>query len=189
MRFCDLATLLGTGALVAAGAADASLASVPLTLRSPVFDPGAAIPRKYTCEGSDVSPPLAISGIPGGARSLVLIVDDPDAPDPKAPKRTWVHWVVYNLPPDLDRLGENAQPEQFPGAAVALNDWKRSAYRGPCPPIGRHRYFHKLYALDVSLPDLGPNASKRDVEAAMAGHIVGEAVLVGTYEKTPTRSS
>jgi Raf kinase inhibitor-like YbhB/YbcL family protein len=150
-------------------------------LRSSAFPDGSPIPAKYTCQGEDVSPPLAWSGIPDGAKSLVLIIDDPDAPDPRAPKMVWVHWVVYNLPPDVAGLADGAKalPQ---GAMVGLNDWKRAAYGGPCPPIGRHRYFHKLYALDVVLPDLG-QATKSKVEAAMEGHILAQAQLVGTYQK------
>jgi Raf kinase inhibitor-like YbhB/YbcL family protein len=167
----------------------ASLISLPLTaeekmtlhLSSPAFLDGTPIPAKYTCEGDDISPALAWSGMPKGTKSLVLIVDDPDAPDPKAPKMVWVHWVVYNLPPDAASLAEGMKvlPQD---AKAGLNDWRRAAYGGPCPPIGRHRYFHKLYALDVVLPDLG-QATKSKVEAAMKGHILAEAWLVGTYQK------
>jgi Raf kinase inhibitor-like YbhB/YbcL family protein len=121
------------------------------------------------------------SGIPDGATSLVLIVDDPDAPDPRAPKMVCIHWVVYNLSPDATGLAEGVT--DLPGdAKVSLNDWKRPAYGGPCPPVGRHRYFHKLYALDVVLPDLG-HATKSKVEAAMKGHALAEGQLVGTYQK------
>jgi phosphatidylethanolamine-binding protein (PEBP) family uncharacterized protein len=137
-----------------------------LELSSTAFGPGAAIPRRYTCEGNDVSPPLQWRGVPTGAESLVLIVDDPDAPDPRAPKMTWVHWVLANLP-----------------VVEGLNDWKRTGYGGPCPPIGRHRYFHKLYALDTVLGGL-KHPTKAQVEAAMKGHVLAHAELVGTYEKT-----
>jgi Raf kinase inhibitor-like YbhB/YbcL family protein len=152
-----------------------------LRLNSPAFLDGTPIPAKYTCEGEDISPPLAWSGIPDGTKSLVLIVDDPDAPDPKAPKIVWVHWVVYNLPPGADGLAEGLKvlPQD---AKVGLNDWKRTAYGGPCPPIGRHRYFHKLYALDVVLPNLD-QATKASVEGAMKGHILAETQLVGTCQK------
>jgi Raf kinase inhibitor-like YbhB/YbcL family protein len=155
--------------------------NMTLRLSSPTFLDGKPIPARYTCEGEDVSPPLAWSGVPGGTKSLVLIVDDPDAPDPKAPKMVWVHWVIYDLPPDVAGLAEGVKvlPRE---AKVGLNDWKRAAYGGPCPPIGRHRYFHKLYALDVVLPNLG-QATKVKVEAAMKGHILAEAQLVGTYQK------
>ena len=123
-----------------------------LELVSTAFTHGGEIPAKYTCEGKDVSPPLAWQGVPDGTKSLVLIVDDPDAPDPAAPKMTWVHWVVFNLPADVAGLPEAASGKALPkGAVSALNDWKRADYGGPCPPIGRHRYFHKLYALDQGL--------------------------------------
>ena len=153
-------------------------------LTSSAFSPGGAIPAQFTCEGSDVSPPLEWTGPPAGTKGLVLIVDDPDAPDPKAPRMTWVHWVLYNLPPAAGRLAQGVRSSDLPeGTREGKNDWKRTGYGGPCPPIGRHRYFHKLYALDVVLPDLGP-ATKAEVEKAMEGHVVGKAELVGTYEKT-----
>jgi len=153
-------------------------------LTSAAFSPGGVIPAQFTCEGSDVSPPLEWTGVPAEAKSLVLIVDDPDAPDPKAPRMTWVHWVLYNLPPAAGGLAQGVRSSDLPeGTREGKNDWKRTGYGGPCPPIGRHRYFHKLYALDVVLPDLGP-ATKAEVEKAMEGHVVGKAELVGTYEKT-----
>lgn len=152
-----------------------------LALQSKSFTHQGEIPEKHTCEGSDVSPELSWSGVPAAAKSLALIVDDPDAPDPRAPKTTWVHWVVYNLPVSTTHLPEGVRALP-PGARDGTNDWKRSGYGGPCPPIGRHRYFHKLYALDVVLPDLGA-ATKTALEKAMHGHIVGEAQLIGTYEK------
>ncbi len=155
-----------------------------LKLLSTAFKDGGAIPRQYTCQGADISPPLAWSGIPPGTKSLVLIVDDPDAPDPKAPKMIWVHWVIYNLPPSSNGLAEGVAAHALPtGTMVGLNDWKRAAYGGPCPPIGRHRYFHKLYALDTVLTGLTQPA-KVDVEAAMQNHILAQAALIGTYEKT-----
>jgi Raf kinase inhibitor-like YbhB/YbcL family protein len=154
-----------------------------LVLTSAAFAALGAIPTLHTCEGRDVSPPLAWTGVPAGAKSLVLIVDDPDAPDPKAPRTTWVHWVLYNLPPSSTGLAEGITASALPaGTREGQNDWKRTGYGGPCPPIGRHRYFHKLYALDVLLPDLGP-ATKADVEAAMKGHVLAQAELVGTYQK------
>ena len=152
-------------------------------LNSQAFTHQGEIPVVHTCEGEDVSPPLTWTGTPDGARSLVLIVDDPDAPDPRAPRMTWVHWVLYNLPPDAAGLPQGVPRTGLPpGTREGLNDWKRTGYGGPCPPIGRHRYFHKLSALDVELPDLG-TASKAVVEKAMAGHVLAEAVLVGTYQK------
>ena len=154
-----------------------------LVLTSTAFAALGAIPTLHTCEGRDVSPPLAWTGVPATAKSLVLIVDDPDAPDPKAPKMTWVHWVLYNLPPTTTGLAEGVASSALPpGTREGTNDWKRTGYGGPCPPIGRHRYFHKLYALDVLLADLGP-ATKTDVEAAMQGHVLAQAELVGTYQK------
>jgi Raf kinase inhibitor-like YbhB/YbcL family protein len=153
-------------------------------LSSPAFAPGEEIPAPFTCEGRDVSPALDWSGVPEAARSLVLIVDDPDAPDPKAPKMTWVHWVLYNLPPGSRGLAEGVTPDALPpGTRQGLNDWKRTGYGGPCPPIGRHRYFHKLYALDVALGDLR-TPDKAALERALKGHVLAEARLVGTYEKT-----
>ena len=126
-----------------------------LVLTSSAFVAGGEIPSLYTCEGRDVSPPLSWSGVPDGAKSLALIVDDPDAPDPKAPKMTYVHWVLYNIPPGASGLPEAVSAARLPpGTREGKNDWDRLGYGGPCPPIGRHRYFHKLYALDVELPDL-----------------------------------
>ncbi len=151
-----------------------------LTLRSPAFQNGCDIPEKYTCQGQNVSPPLSWSGVPKAAKSLVLIVDDPDAPDPRAPKMIWVHWLVYNLPPSIMLLEEGAN---LPcNTEMGLNDWKHTKYDGPCPPIGRHRYFHKLYALDTVLDGL-IKPSKADIEKAMQGHILDQAQLVGIYQK------
>jgi Raf kinase inhibitor-like YbhB/YbcL family protein len=155
---------------------------MPLTIESSAFQPNGNIPRKHTCEGNDVSPPLAWRGEPGNTKSFALIVDDPDAPDPKAPKMTWVHWVVYNLPASTHALAEGASRKMPAGARDGKNDWKRPGYGGPCPPIGRHRYFHKLYALDVELPDLH-EPTKAQLEAAMKGHVIAQAELVGTYQK------
>jgi Raf kinase inhibitor-like YbhB/YbcL family protein len=155
-------------------------ATMTLRLTSPSFEHEKEIPIRHTCEGADVSPPLAWSGLPAGTQSLALIVDDPDAPDPRAPKKTWVHWVVYDIPPNTTALSEGAALP--PGARDGRNDWKVTGFRGPCPPIGRHRYFHKLYALDVMLRDLG-EPDKAALEAAMKGHILGEATLIGTYAK------
>ena len=152
-----------------------------LTLTSRAFAHQAEIPAKYTCEGSDVSPPLAWADVPAGTRSLALIVDDPDAPDPAAPKMTWVHWVLYNIPPEANGLAE-AVRKPPPGTLDGTNDWHRTGYGGPCPPIGRHRYFHKLYALDTMLPDLR-HPTKAVLEQAMASHILAATELVGTYQK------
>ncbi len=156
-----------------------------LKLKSSAFGPHESIPVRYTCEGEDISPPLAWTGVPDEARSLALIVDDPDAPDPAAPKMTWVHWVLYNLPPDTNALPEAAKSLPA-GAREGRNDWKRTGYGGPCPPRGRHRYFHKLYALDVELPDLG-RPSKARLEEAMHGHVLDSAELVGTFQKGNSR--
>ena len=154
-----------------------------MTMTSPAFAHQGEIPTRHTCEGDDVSPALDWSGVPEGARSLVVIVDDPDAPDPKAPKMTWVHWVLYDLPPTATGLGEHVAASALPaGTRQGQNDWKAVGYRGPCPPIGRHRYFHKLYALDTVLGDLG-RATKVEVEKAMKGHVLGSAELIGTYQK------
>lgn len=153
-----------------------------LTVTSPAFKHNGSIPALYTCDGQDISPALNWSGVPANAKSLVLIVDDPDAPDPAAPKMTWVHWVLYNIPPAATGLAEGIKESALPaGTLQGLNDWKRTGYGGPCPPIGRHRYFHKLYALDDVLPDL-KRPTKTQVEKAMQGHVIGEAVLLGTYQ-------
>jgi Raf kinase inhibitor-like YbhB/YbcL family protein len=154
-----------------------------MKITSTAFAPMGSIPPRHTCEGDDVSPPLGFAGVPGGARSLALIVDDPDAPDPRAPKRTWVHWVLYDLPPGAAGLPEDAQPAALPaGTRQGKNDWGKTGWGGPCPPIGRHRYVFKLYALDTVLPDLG-RPSKADLEKAMEGHVLERAELVGTYQK------
>lgn len=155
-----------------------------MELKSSAFDHQGEIPRKYTCDGEDHSPPLAWSDLPAGTRSLALIVDDPDAPDPKAPKRVYVHWVLYNIPPDTRTLAEAIRPAHLPtGTLEGFNDWGRTGYGGPCPPIGRHRYFHKLYALDALLPDL-QRPTKAQLLAAMEGHILAETHLMGTYQRT-----
>jgi len=154
-----------------------------LTITSTAFAGNGAIPALYTCEGKDLSPPVAWSGVPAGAKSLALIVDDPDAPDPAAPKMTWVHWVLYGIPPSATGLAEAVKPAALPsGTREGSNDFRRTAYGGPCPPIGRHRYFFKLYALDTTLADL-KQATKAALEKAMQGHVLAQATLVGTYQK------
>ncbi|WP_363320007.1 YbhB/YbcL family Raf kinase inhibitor-like protein [Nitrosomonas sp.] len=154
-----------------------------LTLTSPSFTHGGMIPTLYTCDGQDISPALSWSGVPDHAKSLVLIIDDPDAPDPDAPKMTWVHWVLYNIPPHVNELPENIAGNKLPtGTLQGINDWKRTGYGGPCPPIGVHRYFHKLYALDVVLPDL-KHPTKSELEAAMQGHIITQTELIGRYHR------
>jgi Raf kinase inhibitor-like YbhB/YbcL family protein len=152
-----------------------------MELGSPDFTPGGEIPRRHTCEGEDLAPALQWSGVPAQARSLALIVDDPDAPDPAAPQRTWVHWVLFDLPPSATGLPQGGRPLPA-GTREGLNDWRRSGYGGPCPPIGRHRYFFKLYALDRTLGALA-RADKAAVESAMRGHVLAQAELVGTYRK------
>jgi Raf kinase inhibitor-like YbhB/YbcL family protein len=156
---------------------------VTFRLESPSFAHGGEIPRQYTCEGEDVSPELRWSDVPEGTKSLALIVDDPDAPDPKAPKLTWVHWVLYDLPPAAAGLPESVSDSALPeGTRQGKNDWGVTGYGGPCPPIGRHRYFFKLYALNRMLGDLG-EPKKAELLKAMEGRVVGEVQLMGVYEK------
>ena len=170
-------------ALVATLACGPASAEGTMKLTSTAFGENQSIPKLYTCEGKDMSPPLAWSGVPANAKSLALIVDDPDAPDPAAPQMTWVHWVLYNIPASATGLAEGIAPGALAkGTLEGLNDWKRTGYGGPCPPIGRHRYFHKLYALDTVLPDL-KKPNKGALEQAMKGHIVAQTQLVGTYQK------
>lgn len=152
-------------------------------LTSSAFSDNGKIPTKYTCEGHDLSPPLQWSDGPAGTKSFALIVDDPDAPDPAAPKMVYVHWVVIKIPPGVTSLAENAAMSGLPaGADQGGNDFGNQTYGGPCPPIGRHRYFFKLYALDTDLSNL-KNVKKADVEKAMQGHILAQAQLMGTYQK------
>jgi len=152
-----------------------------MELKSTAFADHGAIPRRHTCEGEDLAPALQWSGVPSGTASLALVVDDPDAPDPAAPQRTWVHWVLLDIAPDAAGVPEGGRPLP-PGAREGLNDWKRAGWGGPCPPIGRHRYVFKLYALDRALPTLA-RPTKAALEQAMRGHVLAEAVLVGTYQK------
>ncbi len=152
-------------------------------LTSPHLSEDGSIPRRFTCEGDDVSPGLSWTDPPDGTAAFALIVDDPDAPDPAAPQRTWVHWVLYDLPATLRGLPEGAGGAKLPaGTRVGLNDWQRAEYGGPCPPIGRHRYFFRLFALDRPLGDLG-RATRADVDRAMEGHVLAQATLMGTYQK------
>jgi hypothetical protein len=154
-----------------------------LSITSADFQTGGSIPAIHTCDGSNTSPALSWSGAPPGTKSLALIVDDPDAPDPAAPQRTWVHWVVYNIPPQATSLPSGIKASDMPaGTKVGQNDWKDAGYGGPCPPIGRHRYFHKLYALDTVLPDLG-HATKAQLEKAMQNHVLAKSELIGTYQR------
>jgi Raf kinase inhibitor-like YbhB/YbcL family protein len=177
-RRCALAV---AALLLAAGAPAGRSDPAAFALRSPAFEPGAGIPSRHTCEGEDVSPPLSWSEPPAGTRSFALVVDDPDAPDPAAPKRTWVHWVVYGIPGDARALAEGAG-ERPAGGRSGRNDWGRAEWGGPCPPIGRHRYVHTLYALDADLGDLGA-PTKAELQRALEGHVLGRAELVGTYQK------
>jgi Raf kinase inhibitor-like YbhB/YbcL family protein len=160
--------------------------AMSLALKSEAFAQGGEIPAKYTCQGEDLSPPLSWADAPPGTKSFALIVDDPDAPDPRAPKMTWVHWVLYNIPANATGIVQgagNTNGALPPGTAAGLTDFKKTGYGGPCPPIGRHRYFFKLYALDTVLGDLS-RPTKNALENAMAGHIIGKAELMGTDEKS-----
>jgi Raf kinase inhibitor-like YbhB/YbcL family protein len=145
-----------------------------LTIASPAFKHNGSIPEKYTCDGADVNPPLVIEGAPPGAKSLALIVDDPDAP-----RGTWVHWVVWGMDPKTKEIKEESVPA---GAKQGMNDFRKRNYGGPCPPSGTHRYFFKLYALDIA-PELGPEATKAALEKAMTGHILAQAEIIGLYKR------
>ncbi len=154
-----------------------------LRLSSSAFEHLGTIPRRYTCEGEDISPPLSWTDPPSATRSFALLVEDPDAPDPEAPKMTWVHWVLYNVPADVRALAEAVAAEELPEEVLhGLNDWKRTGYGGPCPPIGRHRYFHKLYALDAMLEDQG-RPTRAKLLKAVEGHVLAGAELIGTFRK------
>ena len=153
------------------------------TLSSPAFEHEGRIPRRYTCEGEDLSPPLTWSDPPDGTAALALIVEDPDAPDPAAPKMTWSHWVLYDIPADARSLAEGAGNDVRPlGARDGLNDWRRPGWGGPCPPVGRHRYFFRLYALDAKLGDLG-RPTRGEILRRIEPHVLGVAELMGTYRK------
>jgi hypothetical protein len=171
-------------ALAGASAAPAQEGAT-MRLRSTAFAAGGEIPARHSCDGTDVSPPLAWSEVPSGTKSFALVVDDPDAPDPRAPRMRWVHWVLYDFPADARELREAVRgtADLPPGTRIGTNDWKKTAWGGPCPPVGRHRYFFTLYALDVVLGDRGP-LTKRDLEAEMKGHVLDKAELVGTYERS-----
>jgi Raf kinase inhibitor-like YbhB/YbcL family protein len=156
---------------------------MPLNIMSPSFAQNSEIHARHSCDGNDTSPALAWTGVPTGTKSLALIVDDPDAPDPDAPKMTWVHWVLYNLSPGTTGLGEDIADNDLPeGTLQGVNDWQRTGYGGPCPPIGKHRYFFKLYALDTVLPDL-KHPDKAALEKAMRGHVIAQAELIGLYQR------
>lgn len=161
---------------------------MPLSLRSSAFSHNGSIPLVHTCDGADSSPPLDWSDAPETAKSLALIVDDPDAPDPAAPKRTYVHWVLYDIPVSAKGIDGAAEGGGLPkGTREGKNDWEKTGYGGPCPPIGRHRYFFKLYALDTTFGDRG-SVNKAELELLMQGHVIDKTELIGTYQrKTITR--
>jgi len=155
-----------------------------LRISSRAFTDSEPIPRKYTADGENITPPLEWTDAPSNTVSFALIVDDPDAPDPRAPLRTWVHWVLYDIPASVHALPADVGKVGLPaGTREGLNDWKHTRYGGPAPPSGRHRYFHKLYALDVELPDLS-HPTKAQLLRAMKGHVLGECQLIGTYESS-----
>lgn len=154
---------------------------MPLIIASPAFTQNGRIPSRHTCDGANLSPALEWSGVPAGTKSLALIVDDPDAPDPAAPKMTWVHWVLYNIPPGEKGLKEGIA-ELPAGTLQGCNDWKRTGYGGPCPPIGKHRYFFRLYALDTVLDNLG-NPARAKLEKSLLGHVIAHTELVGLYQR------
>ncbi len=183
MRARRLQTLLASAVWLASGPGASAEETMAFTLRSPEFSSRAEIPAKYTCEGADLSPPLAWSDPPSGTKSFALIVDDPDAPDPDAPKVVWVHWVLYDLPADARALAEGASSSSLPpGTRAGANDWKHASWGGPCPPIGRHRYFFKLYAVDTTLGPRGA-LSKAELLEALEGHVLAQVELIGTYQK------
>lgn len=154
-----------------------------LHLTSPRYQEGQPMPRQYTCEGAEVSPPLQWDGLPEDTVSLALIIEDPDAPDPAHPQRIWTHWVLYNLPANEEGLEEDAARAGLPpGAREGANDWGNADYGGPCPPVGRHRYVHHLYALDTELPRMD-TPSADELRRAMEGHVLEHAELVATYQK------
>ncbi len=148
-----------------------------IELKSPSFENGGAIPQKFTCEGEDISPKLMWKGVPENTKSFVLICDDPDAP-----QQTWIHWVVFNLKPNIHELPEGAELYRYSGAVEGKNSWGKNKYGGPCPPQGTHRYFFTIYALDIELP-LHDNAQKKDVLESMKGHVLAQGTLMGTYKK------
>ncbi len=155
------------------------------SLCSAAFDADQEIPQRYTCDGENISPPLTWSGAPKDSQSLALIVDDPDAPDPATPKMTWVHWVLYNLPPGSVGLPEAVADSRLPaGTLQGINSWEQTGYSGPCPPIGRHRYFFKLYALRCTLPDLA-HPDKDELLKQLQGHVLAKTMLMGTYQRRP----
>jgi Raf kinase inhibitor-like YbhB/YbcL family protein len=179
-RLVRIAVLAGIAGLAIA---TTSYAGRGMQINSSAFSDGGKIPRMYTCQGEDISPPLAWKAVPAKTRSLALVLEDPDAPDPAAPKMTWVHWVLYDIPPDVKGLPQGVSRGTLPsGTRQGTNNWGRAGYGGPCPPVGRHRYFFRLYALDILLPNL-KHPTKGTLEELMLRHILAEADLYGTYEK------
>ncbi len=164
---------LGSSIVIAKG-------EVAMQISSSAFSHEQKIPTRFTCDGQDISPPLSWQQVPSETKSLVLICDDPDAP-----MGTWVHWVFYDIPPGVSQLPENIEPAQHPavGGTQGTSDFGRIGYGGPCPPSGTHRYFFKLYALDTVL-DLPPGQTKKQVLAAMQGHVLAEATLMGKYSRS-----
>jgi len=154
-----------------------------MKLTSPSFENQGEIPKKYTCDGEDIPPALTWSNVPEGTKSFAMIIDDPDAPDPANPRMTWVHWVLYNIPAMTSSLTEGVKENDLPkGTLEGLNDWKKTGYGGPCPPVGKHRYFHKVYALDIVLPDL-KQPTKAKLEKAMEEYALSKTELVGLYQR------
>ena len=154
-----------------------------MTIQSSSFHHNGVIPVRHTCDGHNISPELSWTGAPPGTKSLALIVDDPDAPDPDAPRMIWVHWILYNIPANVHGLPEGVAANELPfGTMPGLNDWQHPRYEGPCPPVGNHRYYHKLFALNVVLPDV-KHPSRDALEKAMQGHILAQANLIGRYQR------
>ena len=179
--WCFILTLLVLISIIMS--ANAQEVNKAMKLTSQSFENKKDMAKKFTCDGEDISPALEWSDVPEETKSFALIVDDPDAPDPANPKMTWVHWILYNIPAAVSSLPENVKDVDLPeGALQGLNDWKKTGYGGPCPPIGKHRYFHKLYALDIILPDL-TRPTKAKLEKAMEGHILHKAELIGLYQR------
>jgi len=176
MRATDIAFVLQLLAvhLTAGTLPTEGIAMEPLTITSPAFRTGELIPSKFTCDGQDVNPALAIGNVPAGTKSLALIMDDPDAPN-----GTWVHWVLWNIDPAMREIKENSVPA---GAKPGTNDFRKTSYGGPCPPPGTHRYFFKMYALDTML-DLGSGATKAALEKEMKGHVLAQGELMGRYKR------
>jgi len=157
--------------------------AMSMSITSPSFTQEREIPARYTCDGLNISPSITWVGVPSGAKSIALIVDDPDAPDPSAPKMTWVHWLLYNIPVSATGLTEGVAAYDLPaGTLLGVNDWHHTSYGGPCPPVGRHRYFFKLYALDSVLPDL-KKPTKAVLEKSMQGHVLAQSSLLGLYQR------